>query len=105
MWVCCCHPLADRGEEDRMITRYATSVDGHTTCLKSPPLRGWRGVLGRHRWPAQGEGTGGEAQGAPRACRAVSLGEGLGLCSNDEWLQHVGAGLFALRVDRRWRWY
>jgi hypothetical protein len=27
MWVCC-HPLADRGQEDRMITRYATSIDG-----------------------------------------------------------------------------
>jgi hypothetical protein len=27
MWVCC-HPLTDLGEEDRMITKYATSVDG-----------------------------------------------------------------------------
>ena len=27
MWVCC-HPLADRGHEDRMVTRYATSSDG-----------------------------------------------------------------------------
>jgi len=27
MWVCC-HPLADRGQEDRMVTRYATSSDG-----------------------------------------------------------------------------
>jgi hypothetical protein len=27
MWVCC-HPLTDPGHEDRMITRYATSVDG-----------------------------------------------------------------------------
>jgi hypothetical protein len=27
MWVCC-HPLSDPGQEDRMITRYATSIDG-----------------------------------------------------------------------------
>jgi hypothetical protein len=27
MWVCC-HPLTEQGQEDRMITRYATSVDG-----------------------------------------------------------------------------
>jgi hypothetical protein len=27
MWVCC-HPLGEAGHEDRMITRYASSVDG-----------------------------------------------------------------------------
>jgi len=27
MWVCC-HPLGDHGDEDRMVTRYATSSDG-----------------------------------------------------------------------------
>ena len=27
MWVCC-DPLSDRGQEDRMVTRYATSSDG-----------------------------------------------------------------------------
>ncbi|CCH76918.1 conserved hypothetical protein [Nostocoides japonicum T1-X7] len=27
MWVCC-HPLAEPGHEDRMVTRYATSPDG-----------------------------------------------------------------------------
>jgi hypothetical protein len=41
MWVCC-HPLADRGEEDRMITRFATSVDGlrwrdHRVVLRGTP--------------------------------------------------------------------
>jgi hypothetical protein len=41
MWVCC-HPLADRGQEDRMITRYATSVDGlrwrdHGVVLRGTP--------------------------------------------------------------------
>jgi hypothetical protein len=44
MWVCC-HPLADRGQEDRMITRYATSVDGlhwrdHGVALRGTP-GGW----------------------------------------------------------------
>jgi hypothetical protein len=41
MWVCC-HPLADQGHEDRMITRYATSVDGlhwqdHDAVLRGTP--------------------------------------------------------------------
>jgi hypothetical protein len=41
MWVCC-HPLADHGQEDRMITRYATSVDGlhwqdHGVALRGRP--------------------------------------------------------------------
>jgi hypothetical protein len=41
MWVCC-HPLADRGQEDRMITRYATSIDGlrwrdHGVVLQGTP--------------------------------------------------------------------
>jgi hypothetical protein len=41
MWVCC-HPLADPGQEDRMITRYATSNDGlrwrdHGVALRGTP--------------------------------------------------------------------
>ena len=48
MWVCC-HPLADRGQEDRMITRYATSVDGfrwqdHGVVLRGTPVPGTRGT-------------------------------------------------------------
>jgi hypothetical protein len=44
MWVCC-HPLADPGQEDRMITRYATGVDGlhwrdHGVVLRGTP-GGW----------------------------------------------------------------
>jgi hypothetical protein len=44
MWVCC-HPLADPGQEDRMITRYATGVDGlhwrdHGVVLRGAP-GGW----------------------------------------------------------------
>lgn len=47
-WVCC-HPLDEPGEEDRMITRYATSADGVTWR--------WHGVVlaGRpRRWDARG---------------------------------------------------
>lgn len=41
MWACC-HSLGDAGHEDRMITRYATSVDGldwhnHGVVLHSTP--------------------------------------------------------------------
>jgi hypothetical protein len=41
MWVCC-HPLDAAGHEDRMITRYATSVDGldwhdHGVALRGTP--------------------------------------------------------------------
>ena len=44
MWMCC-HPLADRGYEDQMITRHATSVDGlhwrdHGVVLRGTP-GGW----------------------------------------------------------------
>jgi len=43
MWVCC-HPLADHGQEDRMITRYATSVDGLHWRDRGVALRGTPGV-------------------------------------------------------------
>jgi hypothetical protein len=41
MWVCC-HPLGEAGHEDRMITRYASSVDGldwhdHGVALRGTP--------------------------------------------------------------------
>src|SRR5215211_6946416 len=41
MWVCC-HPLSEPGQEDRMITKYATSVDGlhwrdHGVVLEGTP--------------------------------------------------------------------
>ncbi|SDR76477.1 hypothetical protein SAMN04488543_0374 [Friedmanniella luteola] len=39
MWVCC-HPLAEAGHEDRMVTRYATSDDGLTWTDRGPVLRG-----------------------------------------------------------------
>jgi hypothetical protein len=48
MWVCC-HPLADRGQEDRMITRYATSVDGIRWQDRGVVLRGTPGS-----WDARG---------------------------------------------------
>ena len=48
MWVCC-HPLADPGQEDRMITRYATSVDGIRWQDQGVALRGTRGS-----WDARG---------------------------------------------------
>jgi hypothetical protein len=48
MWVCC-HPLADRGQEDRMITRYATSVDGIRWRDQGVVLRGTPGS-----WDARG---------------------------------------------------
>jgi hypothetical protein len=42
MWVCC-HPLAKSGEEDRMITRYAISVDGLRWHDQGVVLRGTPG--------------------------------------------------------------
>ena len=50
--VCaCCHPLSDPGQEDRMITRYATSVDGlqwadQEWCCAAPQAAGTRAVPG-----------------------------------------------------------
>lgn len=48
MWVCC-HPLADPGQEDRMITRYAASGDGLKWRDQGVVLRGTRGS-----WDARG---------------------------------------------------
>jgi hypothetical protein len=48
MWVCC-HPLADPGQEDRMITRYATSVDGLRWVDRGIVLEGTPGS-----WDARG---------------------------------------------------
>jgi hypothetical protein len=48
MWVCC-HPLADPGQEDRMITRYAVSGDGLNWRDQGVVLRGTRGS-----WNARG---------------------------------------------------
>jgi hypothetical protein len=48
MWVCC-HPLADPAHEDRMITRYATSVDGLHWRDQGEVLRGTPGS-----WDARG---------------------------------------------------
>jgi hypothetical protein len=39
MWVCC-HPLADAGQEDRMVTRLATSDDGLAWTDRGTVLRG-----------------------------------------------------------------
>ncbi len=48
MWVCC-HPLGDPGQEDRMITRYATSTDGLHWRDHGEVLRGTPGA-----WDARG---------------------------------------------------
>jgi len=48
MWVCC-HPLADRGQEDRMITSYMTSLDGLHWQGQGVALRGTPGS-----WDARG---------------------------------------------------
>ena len=48
MWMCC-HPLSDPGQEDRMITRYATSVDGLHWRDQGVVLRGTHGG-----WDARG---------------------------------------------------
>ena len=42
MWVCC-HPLFLAGEEDRMVTRYATSADGLCWTDRGEVLRGTPG--------------------------------------------------------------
>jgi hypothetical protein len=43
MWVCC-HPLFPPGEEDRMVTRYATSADGLRWTVYGEVLRGTPGT-------------------------------------------------------------
>jgi hypothetical protein len=48
MWVCC-HPLSEPGQEDRMITRHATSVDGLHWNDQGEVLRGTPGG-----WDARG---------------------------------------------------
>lgn len=48
MWVCC-HPLAEVGHEDRMVTRYATSDDGLRWTDHGPVLSGRPGA-----WDARG---------------------------------------------------
>jgi hypothetical protein len=48
MWVCC-HPLGETGHEDRMITRYATSIDGLAWHDHGVALRGTPGS-----WDARG---------------------------------------------------
>lgn len=48
MWVCC-HPLTDRGQEDRMTTAYATSDDGLRWIVHREVLRGRPG-----QWDARG---------------------------------------------------
>ena len=42
MWVCC-HPLHPAGDEDRMVTRYATSADGLSWTDRGEVLRGTPG--------------------------------------------------------------
>jgi hypothetical protein len=42
IWVCC-HPLGEAGHEDRMITRYARSVDGLDWHDQGVALRGTPG--------------------------------------------------------------
>jgi len=48
LWLCC-HPLAEVGEEDRMVTRYLTSADGLQWDDHGPVLSGTPG-----RWDARG---------------------------------------------------
>jgi hypothetical protein len=48
LWLCC-HPLADAGEEDRMVTRYLTSADGLSWDDHGVVLAGRPG-----RWDARG---------------------------------------------------
>jgi hypothetical protein len=47
-WICC-HPLDEPGEEDRMVTRYATSSDGVEWTWQGDALTGRPG-----RWDARG---------------------------------------------------
>ena len=51
MWVCC-HPLGEAGHEDRMITRYTSSVDGLDWHDQGVALRGHPRKLGRS-WRAR----------------------------------------------------
>jgi hypothetical protein len=47
-WICC-HPLDEPGEEDRMMTAYATSVDGVSWSWRGAALAGRPG-----KWDARG---------------------------------------------------
>jgi hypothetical protein len=68
MWVCC-HPLADPGQEDRMITRYAASGDGLKWRDQGVVLRGTRGSWEGARRPGNGVLADGSADGPLRRTR------------------------------------
>jgi hypothetical protein len=59
LWLCC-HPLADVGEEDRMVTRYLTSGDGLRWDDHGPVLEGTPG-----QWDARGTRVTAVLQQAP----------------------------------------
>ena len=51
LWACC-HPLADPGEEDQMVTEYATSADGLEWTWQGTALNGRPGY-----WDSRGAGV------------------------------------------------
>jgi hypothetical protein len=59
MWLCC-HPLGDRGHEDRMTTRLLTSDDGLAWADRGEALRGEAGA-----WDARGARVTAELGGEP----------------------------------------
>ena len=101
LWVCC-HPLAEAGQEDRMVTRHLTSADGLTWTDHGPVLSGAPG-----RWDSRGTRVTAVLQQDPltvlydgRDSAAANWFERTGLAQErDGRLQPVGSGPVAASPD------
>jgi hypothetical protein len=89
-WICC-HPLGEPGEEDRMVTRYATSPDGIAWTWRGDALTPRPGA-----WDARGTRVTAVLDGAAhydgRASKEENFRERTGLATGFARLRAVGDG-------------